>query len=596
MTTTPLPASFQRDDTARVSDRVLLGLLGRYALRARGIVAIAVALLPFVALIPLAGPPLVRQAIDVHIAQGDLRGLVGVALLYLLVTILDLAGKVSNTYVASALGARISRDLRNDLSDRMLRLPFSYFRKNPMGRLMSRLTTDLDHIDDAFTSGALALVSDALQIVGILAAMLLLDAGLAAVGLSLLPALLLFTWYVRARLRDAYRKVRALHAEMNAFAAEASAGASTIQALRSEERFDRRFRRINDEYFHTNIRSNFFEASFYTGIHYFGTLTIAALLGWAGARAGISQAGLLTAMTQYVVLLFIPLRGVANRIATFQQAFSSLERVHALLAEPTERIGGAEAARTGPAALSVRGLSFAYGEGKDVLRNVSFSIGAGEKIAVVGETGSGKSTLARILLQMEDRWRGEILLDGAPVGEFSLEAARTRIGFVPQDPVLFEASLAENLSLGGEISPGRIDAVVAALDLADLSARFGSEGAGEAGRRLSEGEKQLVALGRLAAREVGLVILDEATSALDPATERRVQRALDRLLAGRSALVIAHRLSTLEGVDRILVLHRGEVAEMGTHEELRTRGGIYAKLWRLYALEGRMRALGGTPG
>ncbi len=558
---------------ARVQTRLyLLGLL----------------LLPLSVSLPLVLPRTVQAIVDQHLPHGFSRSLMLAVAFMLGVVALNFIVQTAFQYTLHVIGLRIMRALRQDLFAHLQRLPLEFFRREPRGRIVARLTTDLEQIDQMFASGGLMLISDFFSVISIAGAMLMLSVPLALAGLAVVPAMFVFTARLGAKMRAVAREIRTQTAQLNGFAQEALSAHDVIAVLAAEQRFTRDFDQLAGVYQASTTVMNRYEAAFFSMVDLFSAIAAGTILWASGALSGLS-AGLLIAMMQYIQIFFVPLRGLANRFASFQQALVALERVHGLFSIEPERLDGNEPVGAGsaPQALSLRNLTFAYREDRPVLRGIDLDLEPGKHLALLGETGSGKSTLARVLMGFYEPGSGSMLWGRAELASMPLVDRRRMMTLVPQEVFLFDASVVENMTMGRAISEEDLGAALGAvgLDPAWLAAQGGGGKLGEWGRRLSEGEKQLLAAARVILYDPALVILDEATSALDPIADARVRAAIRTALASRSAIIIAHRLSTLESADRVAVLHHGQVVECGTHDELRARDGLYTKLHRLMELD-----------
>ncbi len=592
--------------------RRLLGYLHPY----RGSVALAGAVVLLGALAQLAGPMLTKEAIDRGIRRHDLVRLDQVAVLYLLVLLASFGLGYLENRLTQRVGQHVMKDLRMAIFRRLQRLPLSFYDRNPVGRLMTRVTSDVDVLNELITSGVVALFGDLFALIGILVAMWRLNAELLGVAFSVVPLIFLITLTFRIKVRRTFRDVRTRLARMNAFLNENLMGMATVQLFNREDRHLDEFRTINAGHRDANLQANVYHAIFFPVLDLVSALAV-SLIVWYGGRqvmwTGITL-GTLVAFIQYTQRFFRPISDLSEKYNLLQQAMASAERIFDLLDTPVDAsaaaieedgkvaaaAGGAGDARGGDGAdpsrgrIEFDGVSFAYDGTHPVLEDVSFAVEPGEKVALVGATGSGKTTAASLLLGFYRPQRGSIRVDGRPLESWEMGALRRRIGLVLQDPFLFSGTIASNLALaGGGLPRPALEAaareVRADRFIAKLPGGYDAE-VHERGATLSAGERQLLAFARVLAADPGMLVLDEATSSVDPETEALVPEGLRRLMRGRTSLVIAHRLSTIQDVDRIVVLHHGRVRETGTHAELLARGGIYARLYQLQFLGERGRA------
>jgi ATP-binding cassette subfamily B protein len=566
--------------------RRLLGYLRPYW-RHAGVALVAIVL---GSVLQLAQPWLTKLAIDRYIPAGDLGGMARIALLFLAVLVAAFALEFAQTWLMQMTGQRIMRDMRLQLYEHLQRLSLSYYDRNPVGRLMTRVTSDVDVLNDLFSAGVVAIFGDVFTLLGIMIVLLVMDWRLALLAFSVLPIIVAITQWFRRHVRESYRTVRLLTARINAFLQENITGMATVQLFRRERRNFEDFDRINRDHRDANIDSIFFYAVFYPAIEIVGALAAALILWWGGGwvRDGSLTLGSLVAFLQYSQRFFRPISDMSEKFNVLQSAMASSERIFRLIDTPVEVAGPARPAALPSGArghIAFEHVWFAY-KGEDfVLRDVSFEVAPGERVGVVGATGAGKSTIINLLLRFYDVSRGRILVDGIDVRELSFEELRGLFGLVLQDVHLFSGTIAGNIRLGNTGLDDRAvrqaaEAVHASAFIERLPQKYGTAVA-ERGATLSVGQKQLLSFARALAFDPRILVLDEATSSVDTETELLIRDALHVLMAGRTTIAIAHRLSTIQDMDKILVLHRGELREMGNHQELLARRGIYYKLYQL---------------
>jgi ATP-binding cassette subfamily B protein len=576
-------------------------------------VGLSIALLLVASLADLAGPTLYRLGIDRYIAPpggraaaADFRGLVGLAAVYLAVLAFGFGARWAQSYLMQAVGQRVMADLRAQMVAHLQGLSMSFFSRTPVGRLVTRVTNDVDALNELITSGAVAIFGDVFTMIGIMAIMLWMNWRLALAAFAVLPAVYLITERFRLRSRDAFRAVRTRLARINAYLNEQITGMTVTQLFTQEPRRLGAFDELNAAHLDASLASTRNFSQFYPAIQLVGAFGVALLLWYGGGQIarGVATLGVLVAAIQYAERFFDPLRDLADKFNIFQAAMASSERIFRVLDEP---VAVRDAASPAPLPgmrgdIVFRNVWFSYqdggapaaaatarpaaGEPAWALRGVSFTIRAGERVAIVGHTGAGKTSVINLLTRFYDPQRGEVLVDGTDVRRYPQRELRRHVGLVLQDVFLFSGTIADNIRLGNAaISDADVQRAAeqtgAARFIEALPRGYATE-LHERGAGLSSGQKQLIAFARaLAAQPEILLILDEATSSVDAETEVLIQRAMTAALRGRTAIVIAHRLSTVRHVDRILVLHKGRVAEEGTHDALLARDGIYAKLYRL---------------
>jgi ATP-binding cassette, subfamily B, multidrug efflux pump len=553
-------------------------------------VALAFATIIVSTVASLVQPYLIKIAIDRYIAQRRLAGLDGLAVLYLTVLVASFAAEYFQTWTLQLTGQRIMYDLRMAIYRHLQRLDLRYYDRNPVGRLMTRVTSDVDVLNDLFTSGVVTIFGDVFTLVGIMGMMLWMNWRLALVAFSVLPLIFFVTQWFRRNVRDSYRTVRGLIARINAFLQENITGMSTVQLFRRERLNFTRFDTIDREHRDANIDSIFYYAVFYPAIEVVSTLATSLII-WYGGGSVLQQTltlGALVAFVQYSQRFFRPISDMSEKFNVMQSAMASSERIFKLLDEPVSIESPAQPSRRhAPAAGHIRfeNVWFAYSDDNFVLKDVSFEVRPGERIGIVGATGSGKTTLINLLLRFYDVRRGRITIDGIDIRKLDLADVRGLFSLVLQDVHLFSGTIADNIRLGNPlIDDDRVKKAARAVHAEPFILRLRdgyASAVAERGSTLSVGQKQLLSFARALAFDPRVLVLDEATSSVDTETELMIRDALHVLMAERTTIAIAHRLSTIQDMDKILVLHKGQLRESGTHQELLAQRGIYFKLFEL---------------
>ena len=572
--------------------------LGRYLIHDRRRLLLTLLMLVPVALAGAIQPLLVGQAISVLRDEASfpwladlgttaaIRLIVGLLLVSVL---LRLALQGVQSFNIQAVGQRLTARIRDDLFRHSLALSLRFHDTMPVGKLLTRLTSDVDALAEVFGSGAVGVLGDLVTLLVIASSMLLIEWRL---GLLLLftqiPVTCMVLWLQR-RYRKVNYTVREELSQLNADFQENLQGLEVVQMFRREAVNGARFARTGSAYRRAVNGTIFFDSSISAFLEWvsLGAVALVLALGGYMVTNGAMGLGILTTFILYSQRLFDPLRQLAERFTQIQGGLTAVERIGELLEQPLEIVEDANASPlkgSGLGEVVFENVSFSYRPDEPILRNLSFRIAPGEHVALVGPTGSGKTTVIRLLCRLYEPQEGRILLDGRDIRSIPIADLRRQLGVVLQDTFLFSGNVADNLRLNAAISDVELQRICRDLGLQDLLSRLpaGLETElRERGGNLSSGERQLLAVARVAIRNPTVLVMDEATAFMDPATEATLQRDLDRLLQKRTAVVIAHRLATVEASDRILVLRRGELIEQGTHQELRARGGLYAQLAEL---------------
>ena len=599
MQTSPEVDFHEEEALGKAYDSRLMKRLLRYLRPYRWQVVAAVIMLILASGLELVGPYLTAVAIDKAIPAGDLRLITVLATIYAVALAVALLLSYLQTLLATWIGQKVMYDLRTEIFAHLQRLSLRFFDRNPVGRLMTRMTSDVEVLNEMFTSGVVAIFGDVFTLLFIVGVMLAMNWKLALVSFTVLPLVWIVAMIFRLKVRRVYRDIRVKLARINAFLQERITGMSTVQLFGQEEREARKFHHINFDHLYAHLRSITYYALFFPVIEILSAIALALIIWYGGLRVldGTVTVGVVAAFLQYARRFYRPIQDLSEKYNVLQGAMASSERIFKLL--DTDSLV-ADRATTRPLPSPVRGriefrnVWFAYnkagfrddGQLPDwVLKDVSLKVEPGERLAIVGHTGAGKTTIINLLMRFYDPQRGTILLDGIDIREFPQRELRSAIGLVLQDVYLFSGTARYNVRLGNEeISDD--DIVEAARRVgADRFVRRLPDGyeqdLGERGASLSVGERQLLSFARALAYNPCVLVLDEATSSVDSEIEARIQEAVEELMRDRTSLVIAHRLSTVQNANKILVLHGGEVQESGTHEELLERGELYARLYEL---------------
>ncbi|HOH06583.1 MAG TPA: ABC transporter ATP-binding protein [bacterium] len=565
--------------------RRLLAYLHPY----RWMVVLAVLILLLGSFAELLLPYLTKVAIDRYIANKELAGLARLALLYFTVLLVQMSFIFFQTYLTQKIGQKVMYDMRNQIFAHLQRLPLSFFDKNPVGRLVTRATNDVETLNSMLSSGVVTIFGDIFVLVGIIAMMLIFNWQLALLSFTVLPLIFAASFWFRVHVRESFRKVRLRIARINSYLQENIMGMSTVQIFNREKKNFRRFDELNNDYLQAYLETIYYYSVFHPLVELISALALAIILWYGGIRviSGALTIGVVVAFVQYAERFFQPIRDLSEKYNLMQAAMASSERIFKLLDEPEQRLLPENPAEMPPPCgeIEFRDVSFGYNENDHVLRNVSFKINCGEKVAIVGATGAGKTTLINLISRLYEPTSGRILLNRIDTALYPLDNLRRRVRMVLQDVFIFSGTVEYNIRLGDQSIP--MERVIqAAKDvrahefIEKLPQGYQTE-LSERGSNLSVGQKQLLSFARALVFDPEVLIMDEATSSVDTETEILLREATTRLMAGRTSVIIAHRLSTIQNVDWILVLHKGEMREMGTHNELLAKKGIYYRLYEL---------------
>ncbi|HSE49701.1 MAG TPA: ABC transporter ATP-binding protein [Terriglobales bacterium] len=529
------------------------------------------------------------------LSSEPLVGVAQIAGVYVGLLALSFVLEYLQTYYMQWVGQMAMFDLRSQIYRHLQRMHVGFYDRNPVGRLVTRVTSDVDALNEMFTAGVVSIFEDIFVLIGIVAIMLFIDWRLALIAFSVLPLIFVATLIFRKFVRDSYRRIRTAIARINAYLQEHVSGIVVLQLFNREDRSYREFEQVNRQHMDAFKDAILAHAIYYPVVEILSATAIASVIWFGGLQTftGAVGIGILVGFMQYAQRFFRPIQDLSEKYNILQSAMASSERIFKLLDTPAAIVSPAQPRQPeGPGRITFENVWFAYGTNKEtgepdwVLRDVSFAIEPGETVAIVGHTGAGKTTIISLLLRFYDVQQGAVKLDGVDVRELDLSALRRRFGVVLQDPFLFTGTIAQNIRLGSEwITDERIARAAEEVNVADfirtLPAGF-QEQMRERGSNLSTGQKQLISFARALAHDPSILVLDEATSSVDTETEFRVRDALSRMVEGRTSVIVAHRLSTIQRADKIIVMHKGKVREVGSHQQLLAQRGIY---WKLYQLQ-----------
>jgi ATP-binding cassette subfamily B multidrug efflux pump len=570
-------------------DSRLMRRLVTYLRPYKAYVAAALLLILFESALEVTFPWLTKIAIDQHIANANIPGLAVIAGVYILLLCIRFVSTSAQSFVLQNTGQKIMYDMRAQVFRHLHTLAPSFYDKNPVGRLITRVVTDVDVLNEMFSAGIVSIFGDIFTLLGIMIAIMLMDWQLGLVTMSVVPLIALATAMFRIKARDSYRRVRIAIAKINAFLQEHITGMPVVQLYNRERKSFKKFDEINREHLLANVDGIWAYAWFYPAIELLSSIAIALIIWYGGGKViqGSIQIGVLVAFAQYSTRFFQPIQDMSEKYNILQSSMASSERLFKLLDTPAAIInlpGAMKPAVPAQGAIEFRNVWFAYNDEDWVLRDVSFQVNPGESVAIVGHTGAGKTTTTSLLTRFYDIQKGEILLDGHNIAQLDLGYLRSSFAVVLQDVFLFSGTMESNIRLGSPISRERVEAAVEDVNLAPFLRGLPlglDHPVNERGTTLSAGQRQLLAFARALAHDPRILILDEATSSVDTETELQIRKAIDRLMEGRTCIIIAHRLSTIQRCNKIIVMHKGRVRESGTHQQLLALRGIYYKLYQL---------------
>lgn len=581
---------FQEDEVlGKAYDARLMKRLLRYVKPYRYYIIIAILLNILTAALEPLRPYLTKIAVDNYIAKNDYKGLINIIALILLSLILQAVITYVMQFATKLLGQKTLFDLRMEIFEHLQKLSLKFFNRTPIGRLVTRVTNDVEALSELFSSGIIMIFSDIFIIAWIFIFMIIMDSNLALVTMSVIPVLIYATFLFRKKVRQNYRDVRYHLARLNSYMQEHISGMNIVQIFNKEENEFERFKNINEEYKKANIQSIFYHAVFYPAVELISSIAVALIIWYGGGevlRNNLSI-GVLFAFIQYTEMFFRPVRDLAEKYNILQTGMASSERIFKLLDNKTFVKNPENSIQLGniKGKIEFRDVWFAYNGEDYVLKGISFIINPGETVAIVGATGAGKSSIVNLLMRFYDLNKGQILIDNIDISKIHEQELRKYIALVLQDVFIFSGDIKSNINLwNDEIGMEKIKEaarIVGADSFIEKLPQGYDEEVKERGATLSLGQKQLISFARALAYNPKILILDEATASIDTESEQMIQKAISKLLKGRTSIVIAHRLSTIKNSNKIIVLHKGEIREVGTHYELLAKKGIYYRLYQL---------------
>ncbi len=577
--------------SGRIMDFQVLKRLFSFVKPYKGYFILLIFLTLFLAVLAPVRPYIIQITLDKFVVIGDYNGLINMVLLLIGILFVQAFIQYAHTYLSGWLGQSAIHDIRIKLFDHLSHLRLKFFDNTPIGKLVTRVVSDIETLSDVFSQGLAAMLGDLLQLVFILGIMFYTDWRLALISLATFPVLVISTYIFKEKIKVSFTNVRNAVANLNAFVQEHITGMSIVQIFNSENREMEKFKEINKDHRQANIRSVLYYAIYFPVVEIIGAIGVGLLI-WVGAKGVINQEetgitlGMLVAFIMYIQLFFRPIRMIADRFNTLQLGIVSTSRIIQLLDndEHTPDNGNIVAGKL-KGEVEFRRVWFAYNNADYVLKDISFNAEKGETIAFVGATGAGKSSIINLLNRYYEINRGSITVDGVDIYEYDLKSLRKNIGLVLQDVFLFSDSIRQNITLGNpEITDEQIMHAVKLVGVGKLIERLPGGldyNVMERGATLSVGQRQIISFVRAMVYDPQIIILDEATSSVDTETEEMIQEAIEKLMKGRTSIVIAHRLSTIQNADKIIVLDKGEVKETGSHQELIDQNGFYAQLHRM---------------
>jgi len=549
----------------------------------------AVLFLLIYAVCELLGPYLIKVAIDRDIAAGNLKGLSIISIIYLMIIGVQFIVNYLNQYLTQWLGQNVMYDIRTKIFSHVQKQPLSFFDKTPVGRLVTRITNDVETLNEMLSSGVVSIFGDLFVLTGIIIIMLNLNWKLALVTFAIVPFIFYASFLFRVKVRESFRKIRLRIARINSFIQENISGMSIVQLFNREQKNRANFDELNKSHLDAHLQTIRYFAVFFPTVELLSSIALALILWYGGLRIvdNTLTIGILVAFIQYAQRFFQPIRDLSDKYNIMQSAMASSERIFQLLDSPVQKDTLLKAAHLPKmnGKLEFKNITFSYNSEDDVLKDISFTVNPGEKIAIVGATGSGKTTLISLISRMYELSQGSILIDDIDIGKLAVHELRKKVGLVQQDNFIFSGSILDNIRLGEKnISFDKVVAAAKNVNAHQFISKLPDDynyKLYERGSNISVGQKQLISFARALAYDPDILIMDEATSSVDTETELLIRDAITKLMTGRTSIIIAHRLSTIQNVDKIIVLHKGHIREIGTHAELLKKRGIYYRLYRL---------------